>query len=133
MSCCDGKQNVGLTLPYIAVVFAFGLWNLAAAQNHCRPKDCHDLKCHGLSEGKDVPHTIYPDTPDLTSLDVSCDQETDDGGWIIYQRRVNGTLISQEIGRNINVDSGTMVAIRRNCGWGMKMFTNCCKVSETKW
>ena len=92
LTCLAGKQNVGLTLPYIAVVFAFGLWNLAAARNHCRPKDCHDLKCYGLSEGKDGPHTIYPDTPDLTSLDVSCDQETDDGGWIIYQRRVNGTL-----------------------------------------
>ena len=42
----------------------------------------------------DGPHTIYPDTPDLTnfSLQVSCDQETGGGGWIMYMRRLNGTV-----------------------------------------
>ena len=37
-------------------------------------------------------HTIYPRMPQLTSLQVSCDQETDGGGWIMYQRRVDGTV-----------------------------------------
>ena len=90
MSCSDVNPSVGL--PYIAVVFAFFLWELAAAQNHCRPKDCYDLRCYGQSYGKDGPHTIYPDTPDLHSLNVSCDQETLDGGWIMYQRRLDGRI-----------------------------------------
>ena len=77
---------------YIVVVFAFDLWYMVTAQNHCRPKDCYDLGCYGVSVGEDGPHTIYPDTPHLTSLEVSCDQETHNGGWIIYQRRVDGTV-----------------------------------------
>ena len=78
----------------IAVLFAFDLWDLAAALNDCRPKDCYDLKCYRVSKAKDGPHTIYPDTPDLTEtgLNVSCDQETDGGGWIMYQRRLDGTV-----------------------------------------
>ena len=76
----------------IAVVFAFGLCYMATAQNHCRPKDCYDLRCYGLSEGQDGPHIIYPDTAKLPSLNVSCDQEAHGGGWIMYQRRVDGTL-----------------------------------------
>ena len=76
----------------IAVVFAFDLWDLAAAKNDCRPKDCYDLKCYKVSKAKDGPHTIYPDAPDLPSLPVSCDQETDGGGWIMYLRRLDGTV-----------------------------------------
>ena len=76
----------------IAFVFAFTLWDMAAAQKECRPKDCYDLKCYRVSKAKDGPHTIYPSTPQLTSLQVSCDQETDGGGWIMYQRRVDGTV-----------------------------------------
>ena len=80
------------TMYWIAVVFAFGLCVMATAQNHCRPKDCYDLRCYRLSGGKDGPHIIYPDTAKLPSLEVACDQETDNGGWIMYQRRVDGTL-----------------------------------------
>ena len=76
----------------MAVVFAFTLCDVVAAQNDCRSKDCYDLKCYGMSKAKDGPHTIYPDTPQLPSLQVSCDQETDGGGWIMYQRRVDGTV-----------------------------------------
>ena len=82
------KQKV----PYIAVVFTFGLWYMAAAQMHCKPKDCYDLSCYRQSKGKDGPHIIYPGRPALPSLEVACDQETDHGGWIMYQRRVDGTL-----------------------------------------
>ena len=76
----------------IAVVFAFTLWDMAAAQMDCRPKDCYALKCYRVSNGNDGPHTIYPSSWDQTGLQVSCDQETDGGGWIMYQRRVDGTV-----------------------------------------
>ena len=75
-----------------AVIFVFVTWIMAGAQKDCRPKDCYDLKCYRVSIAKDGPHTIYPSTPKLTSLPVSCDQETDGGGWVMYQRRVNGTV-----------------------------------------
>ena len=47
-----------------------------------------------MSKVKDGAHTISDAiTPQLTSLQVSCNQETDGGGGImyIYQRRVDGT------------------------------------------
>ena len=86
----DVKRNV----TCLAVVFAFGLLDMSATQyvNHCRPIDCYDLRCYGTSKGTDGPHTIYPYGQQITSMEVSCDQETNGGGWIIYQRRVNGTV-----------------------------------------
>ena len=80
---------------YIAIIFSLGLRGIqpvSAAIHHCRPRDCYDLSCYGRSEGQDGPHTIYPVAQNITSLKVSCDQETDGGGWIMYQRRVDGTV-----------------------------------------
>ena len=72
---------------YSAVMFAFILRNGFIAQHMCKPTACYDLKCYRISTGKDGPHTIYPDKPgvDTTPINVACDQDTDGGGWVIYQ------------------------------------------------
>ena len=100
---------------YIVVVFAFDLWYMATAQNLCRPKDCYDLRCYGLSEGKDGPHIIYPNAPKLPSLEVACDQESHGGGWIMYQRRVDGTVnftrTWEEYKRGFGTNGGNMTEL----------------------
>ena len=60
-------------------VSAHFLWNIIAALNDCKSKDCYDLKCPEISTGKDWPHTIHLGTAaaDLPHLQVSGDQETD--------------------------------------------------------
>ena len=79
-----------------AAILAFMLRNIYA-QQVCRPTDCYDLKCYRISTGKDGPHTIYHDRPgeDKPYVHVACDQDTDGGGWMIYQRRhwPNGTHV----------------------------------------
>ena len=74
------------------VAFSTLFWAAAFCQNTCKPKDCVDLKCFRVSTAKDGPHTIYPGIPSLASTKVSCDQRTSGGGWIVYQRRVNGRV-----------------------------------------
>ena len=66
------------------------------AQDDCRQRDCIDLQCYGLSKAKDGPHTIYPDTgtDSEQSLQVSCDQTTLGGGWLVFQRRVLGGVLN---------------------------------------
>ena len=86
---CVANSN---KMKYIAAIFLFGLWNMATDQNHCMPKDCFDLRCYRLSEGIDGPHIIYPERENLPSLEVSCDQDAHGGGWIMFQRRVDGKL-----------------------------------------
>ncbi|KAI0232166.1 Angiopoietin-4 [Lamellibrachia satsuma] len=65
--------------------------NIVFGEN-CKPKDCVDLKCYRVSTAKDGPHTIYPGTPNLPTLQVSCDQATVGDGWIVLMRRVDGSV-----------------------------------------
>ena len=91
----------------IAIMLTFALWDITNAQYNCKPRDCYDLKCFRVSTAKDGPHTIYPDSSTLTSLNVSCDQETDNGGWVMYQRRVDGTLNFTQSWEDYKHGSGT--------------------------
>ena len=120
-------------MEYFAAIISFGLWNMATGQNQCMPKDCFDLRCFRLSKGIDGPHTIYPEISnrwDTRPMEVSCNQEARGiaargGGWIMWQRRVDGQLNFSRPWAEYT-GSGTTVAKGLNCGWGTNMFTNCC-------
>ena len=64
------------------------------AQDACKPRDCVDLKCYGLSKTTDGPHIIYPYNDADQTLNVSCDNSKLGGGWIVFQRRVEGGTLN---------------------------------------
>jgi len=57
-----------------------------------KPRDCMDIKKANESSTSGV-YTIYPPLPTYScGMQVYCDQETDGGGWIVFQSRKNGNL-----------------------------------------
>ena len=58
----------------------------------CKPRDCYDVKCYRVSTANRGVY-IYPNSTALPKLLVTCDQIGGGGGWIVYLRRFDGSLL----------------------------------------
>lgn len=72
------KTNLSVTLMFIFFYF----------HTDFSVKGCADMLYAGFNHS-DV-YTISPDR--RTEMEVFCDQETDNGGWIVFQRRVDASV-----------------------------------------
>ncbi|VDI21423.1 ficolin [Mytilus galloprovincialis] len=67
------------------------------------PRDCFDIQMMG-EEGSGV-YKIYPEGI-KGGVDVFCDMENDSGGWLVFQRRLNGNADFYQNWENYTVGFG---------------------------
>jgi len=66
--------------------------DLKIKSTEIKPRDCMDIKKANKSCASGV-YTIFPSLPAYSSgMQVYCDQETDGGGWLVFQSRKNGNV-----------------------------------------
>lgn len=56
-----------------------------------RPRDCLDVKYNNL-EAESGLYQIYPPGHHPNGMQVLCDQDTDGGGWLVFQNRFDGSV-----------------------------------------
>ncbi|XP_070194457.1 microfibril-associated glycoprotein 4-like [Littorina saxatilis] len=89
---CRGHGNMGMfntsSFADDSGARTFSTGKLDKNALNYKPKDCVEA---GRCGGKSGVVTIYPDD-DNTGLQVYCDQDTEGGGWLVFQRRQNGSV-----------------------------------------
>lgn len=93
MTWITGRPNYGRMSPLLAAMLMLVCLTPAcvtASTVHCKPRDCADLLCFRVTTTNSDPQIIYPEHDD--PLPVSCDQTTLEGGWVVFQRRADGSV-----------------------------------------
>ncbi|XP_011426573.3 ficolin-2 [Magallana gigas] len=64
--------------------------NQTKPTEHPTPRDCYDIRAQNPNSTSGV-YTVYPGAI-RRGLDVLCDMDVDEGGWLVIQKRSDGSL-----------------------------------------